>query len=196
MIAAHIDPAPRHLTKASFITTKTRARLVASVKNGVPGTSMAPWGRVLGEEGASRLVDHVLETLSKAGRAKPPTGREIPAANPVARSAESAARGEATYLNRCWGCHGKKADGHGPNAEDIVPRPRNLRNTPFVASATYARLHESIKYGVQGTAMPAAGFDFALDDKAIGDLVNYILSLNRLGTDGSKVAAANPQPER
>ena len=31
--------------------------------------------------------------------------------------------------------------------------------------------------------MPAAGFDFALDDKAIGDLVNYILSLNRLGTD-------------
>ena len=195
-IAAYIDPAPRDLTKAAFMKTKTRERLLASVRNGVPGTSMAPWGRVLGDEASGRLVDYVLETWSKAGQAKPPTGRETPAANPVAYSPESVARGEATFLNRCWGCHGKKADGHGPNAADIVPRPRNLRNTPFVASLPYPRLHESIKYGVQGTAMPAAGFDFALDDKAIGDLVNYILSLNHLGTDGSKVAAANPQPER
>jgi len=196
MIAAYIDPAPRDLTKAAFMKTKTRERLLASVRNGVPGTSMAPWGRVLGETGSAALLDYVLDTLSKAGQSKPPTGRDVPEANPVAYSAESVARGEATFLNRCWGCHGKKADGHGPNAEDIVPRPRNLRNTPFVSSVPYPRLHESIKYGVQGTAMPAAGFDFALDDKAIGDLVNYILSLNHLGTDGSKVAAANPQPER
>jgi mono/diheme cytochrome c family protein len=195
-IAAYIDPAPRDLTKTAFMKTKTRERLLASVRNGVPGTSMAPWGRVLGDEPSARLVDYVLDTFSKAGQSKPPTGRDVPPANPVAYSAESVARGEATFLNRCWGCHGKKADGHGPNAEDIVPRPRNLRNTPFVSSVPYARLHESIKYGVQGTAMPAAGFDFALDDKAIGDLVNYILSLNHLGTDGSKVAAANPQPER
>jgi sulfur oxidation c-type cytochrome SoxX len=196
VIAAYIDPAPRDLSKAAFMKTKPRERLIASVRNGVPGTSMAPWGRVLGEEGTARLADDVLETWSKAGPAKPPTGREIPAANPVPYSAESVARGEAVFLNRCWGCHGKKADGHGPNAADISPRPRNLRNTPFVASVPYARLHESIKYGVQGTAMPAAGFDFALDDKAIGDLVNYILSLNRLGSEGAKVAAANPQPER
>ena len=27
--------------------------------------------------------------------------------------------------------------------------------------------------------MPAAGFDFALDDKAIGDVINYIHSLPR-----------------
>jgi mono/diheme cytochrome c family protein len=196
LIAAYVDPAPRDLTKASFMKTKTRDRLVSSVKNGVPGTSMAPWGRVLGDEGTARLVDHVLETWSKAGQAKPPAGREIPATNPVTTSADSVARGEGIYLNRCWGCHGKKADGHGPNAEDIVPRPRNLRNTPFVASVPYARLHESIKYGVQGTAMPAAGFDFALNDEAIGDLVNYILSLNRLGKDGARVAAANRQQER
>jgi mono/diheme cytochrome c family protein len=196
VIAAYIDPAPRDLTKTAFMRTKTRERLLGSVRNGVPGTSMAPWGRVLGEAGSESLVGYVLDTLSKAGQSKPPTGRDVPATNPVAYSAESVARGEATFLNRCWGCHGKKADGHGPNAEDIVPRPRNLRNTPFVSSVSYARLHESIKYGVQGTAMPAAGFDFALDDKAIGDLVNYILSLNHLGSDGAKVAAANPQPER
>jgi mono/diheme cytochrome c family protein len=180
VIAEHLDPKPRDLTKAAFMRTKTRERLVASLVNGVPGTSMAPWGQVLGgEAGAAALVDYVLATWSKDSTSQVPKGRQIPGVNPVAYSAESVARGEQIFLNRCWGCHGKKADGHGPNAEDIVPRPRNLRNAPFVASTTYARLHESIKYGVQGTAMPAAGFDFALDDKAIGDVVNYIQSLTR-----------------
>ncbi len=181
VIATYLDPRPRDLTKVSFMQSKSRERLIASVKAGVPGTSMAPWGKVLGDDGSAALVDYVLGTLTKA-TIKPPTNRVIPAANPVPASAESVARGEAVFLDRCWGCHGKKADGHGPNAEDIQPRPRNLRNAPFVASLTYARLHESIKYGVQGTAMPAAGFELSLDDRTIGDLINYIESLNNKGT--------------
>ncbi len=179
VIATYLDPKPRDLSKAAFMRTKTKDRLVAGVMNGVPGTSMAPWGKVLGADGALTLVDYVLETWSKGSTAQVPKGRVIPATNPVPFSRESVARGEAVFLNRCWGCHGKKADGNGPNAADIQPRPRNLRNAPFVGSVTYARLHESIKYGVQGTAMPAAGFDFALDDKAIGDVINYITGLTR-----------------
>ncbi len=169
----------RDLAKPAFMRTKSRARLVASVVNGVPGTSMAPWGKVLGEDGAAAMVDWVLGAWSKDSTAQPPKGRQVPQANLVAFSPESVARGEAIFLNRCWGCHGKKADGNGPNAPDIVPRPRNLRNAPFVAALPYARLHESIKYGVQGTAMPAAGFDFNLDDKSIGDLINYIESFHK-----------------
>lgn len=190
-IYTYLDPRPRDLTKAAFMKSKTRERLVASVMNGVAGTSMAPWGRVLGEQGSAALVNYVLETYDKGSNVKPPTNRQIPQANPVAYSPESVSRGEAIFLDRCWGCHGKKADGHGPNAEDIHPRPRNLRNTPFIRSLTYARLHESIKYGVQGTAMPAAGYDFALSDNAIGDLVNYIESLN---TKQAAPPAATPEP--
>lgn len=176
-IARYLDPQPRDLSKGAFMQTKNRERLIASVMNGVPGTSMAPWGRLLGEERAAALIDYVLATWTK-GSSRLPKNRKVPAANPVPFSAASVERGEAIFLDRCWGCHGKKADGHGPNAEDIVPRPRNLRNTPFIRSVSYARLHESIKYGVQGTAMPAAGFDFALDDQKIGDLINFIESLN------------------
>jgi mono/diheme cytochrome c family protein len=191
LIAEYLDPKPRDLTKAAFMRTKTRDRLLTSVMNGVPGTSMAPWGKVLGgESAAGALVDYVLATWSKDSTAQIPKGRQIPAANPVAYTRESVLRGEGIFLNRCWGCHGKKADGHGPNAEDIVPRPRNLRNAPFVASVSYTRLHESIKYGVQGTAMPAAGFDFSLDDNAIGDVINYITSLTRAApkSEPAKVA--------
>jgi len=163
--------------------------------NGVPGTSMAPWGRVLGPERSARLVDYVIETVAKGGTAKVATNRKVPATNPVPFSAESAARGEAIFLDRCWGCHGKKADGHGPNAVDIWPRPRNLRNKPFVMAASYARLHEGIKYGVQGSAMPAAGFDFNLDDKMIGDVINYIHGLNGMGGAATLQAQAPaPQP--
>lgn len=189
VIATYLDPRPRDLTKVAFMKTKTVDRLVESVKTGVPGTSMAPWARVLGDDGAKALVDYVLATFPK-GSGSPPKGRAVPERNPVAFSKDSVARGEAIFLNRCWGCHGKKADGHGPNAEDIVPRPRNLRNAPFVASVSYARLHESIKYGVQGTAMPAAGFDFSLDDKSIGDVINYIRSLSV--KTGGQVARLSP----
>ena len=138
-------------------------------------------------------MDYVLENISKGGTAKVATNRKVPATNPVPYSAESASRGEAIFLDRCWGCHGKKADGHGPNAVDIWPRPRNLRNKPFVTAASYARLHESIKYGVQGSAMPAAGFDFNLDDKSIGDVINYIHGLNGMGGASTQAQAA-PAP--
>jgi mono/diheme cytochrome c family protein len=188
-IGAYLDPRPRDLTKAAFMRTKPRERLIASLENGVPGTSMAPWGRVLGSERAAALVDYVLGSVVAPGSAAKVTKREVPASDPVPYSSASVAKGQAIFLDRCWGCHGTKADGQGPNAQDIVPRPRNLRNTPFVRGLAYSRLHESIKYGVQGTAMPAAGFDFALDDQAIGDLVNFIYSLNGLGaTTPSKVA--------
>jgi sulfur oxidation c-type cytochrome SoxX len=187
VISGYLDPRPRDLTKAAFMKTKTRERLIASLTNGVAGTSMAPWGKVLGPERTAALVDYVLATYPK-GTSREPKGRKVPAVNPVAYAPASVQRGEAIFLDRCWGCHGKKADGHGPNAEDIVPRPRNLRNTPFLRSVTYARLHESIKYGVQGTAMPAAGFDFALSDQQIGDLINFIYSLNGLGTQAPQTA--------
>lgn len=190
LIAAYLDPRPRDLTKGAFMRSKSVDRLTASVMGGVPGTSMAPWGTVLGPERSRRLVEWVLAELTKGGPTAGARKRNVPAANPVAATPESAARGEAIFLDRCWGCHGKKADGHGPNAADIVPRPRNLRNAPFVASIPYARLHESIQYGVQGTAMPAAGFEFALDDRAIGDLVNFIQSLNAKPAAAPVTAAA------
>ena len=194
IIARYLDPRPRELSKAAFIKSKSRERLIDSVMNGVPGTSMAPWGRVLGPERSARLVDYVIETVAKGGTAKVATNRKVPATNPVPFSAESAARGEAIFLDRCWGCHGKKADGHGPNAVDIWPRPRNLRNKPFVMAASYARLHEGIKYGVQGSAMPAAGFDFNLDDKMIGDVINYIHGLNGMGGAATLQAQAPAPP--
>jgi sulfur oxidation c-type cytochrome SoxX len=172
----YLDPAPRDLTKAGFMTTKPRERFLHSIAEGVPGTSMPAWHAVLDDGRAGALLDFVYANFTRqAPREIKP--HKVPASNPVAVSPESSARGEATFVKRCAGCHGRKADGKGPNSLDIVPRPRNLRNAGFVQAASDQRLFDSILYGVQGTAMPA-WVDYGLSQNDVGDIVNFIRSIN------------------
>jgi sulfur oxidation c-type cytochrome SoxX len=175
-VAWYLDPYPRDLTKAGFINSKPIDRLTDSIKNGVAGTSMPAWGKALKDDQVKGVLDHVLATYTREPRRelKPAA---VPEKNPQAMNAESAARGEATFLNRCSGCHGRKADGKGPNSLDILPRPRNLRNAAFVNSVADRRLFESIMFGVQGTAMPS-WVDYGLSQNDVGDLVNFIRGLH------------------
>ncbi|MEZ5398392.1 MAG: c-type cytochrome [Bryobacteraceae bacterium] len=177
VIAWYLDPAPRDLTKAAFMNSKPTDRLRKSIQDGVPGTSMPPWGKVLSEQQVQAVLDHVFTEFVKQKRGTPRT-RKVPAANPVAMSAESAARGEATFVKRCAGCHGRKGDGKGPNSIDIVPHPRNLRNSDFVNSVEDQRLFDSILYGVQGTAMPP-WIDYGLSEHDAADIINFIRGMNQ-----------------
>lgn len=176
-IALYLDPAPRDLTKASFMNSKPEARFVQSIKNGVPGTSMPAWSRVLTDDRIRGVLDYVWQNFVKEPR-RELRERKAPDRNPVESTAESIGRGERTFLSRCAGCHGRKADGKGPNSLDIIPRPRNLRNSAFLDSAGDRRLFESVLYGVQGTAMPS-WIDYGLSQADAGDIINYIRSLNQ-----------------
>lgn len=176
-IAVYLDPYPRDLTKAGFMNSKPLERHIASIRSGVAGTSMPAWGRVLTDDQIRGVLDYIQTNFVGAER-RPVRERKIPEANPVAYSSESVNRGEATYLQRCTGCHGRKADGKGPNSLDMLPRPRNLRNRDFLNSVSDRRLFESLLYGVQGTAMPP-WIDYGLTEKEIGDLVNYLRSFEK-----------------
>jgi sulfur oxidation c-type cytochrome SoxX len=171
-VAWYLDPSPRDFTRAAFMNSKPRDRFVNSIRNGVPGTSMPPWGRILDAGQADAVLGYVLATFTKTP-AQPLKTRKIPEQNPQAATEASAAHGEEIFLKRCTGCHGRKADGKGPNSLDILPRPRNLHNIAFVQNAPDRRLFESILYGVQGTAMPA-WIDYGLTTNDVGDIVNFI----------------------
>jgi sulfur oxidation c-type cytochrome SoxX len=175
-IAAHLDPSPRDLTKDGFMNSKPEARLLNSVRNGVAGTSMPAWGKLLSEEQAKGVLSFIQTAFTKEPRRelKP---RDIPAVNPVVMSPESVKRGQAQFVERCAGCHGRKGDGKGPNSLDINPKPRNLRNPWFVDSVDDKRLFEAILYGVQGTAMPP-WMDYGLTKQDVGDLVNFIRNIH------------------
>lgn len=187
-IAIYLDPYPRDLTKAGFMNSKPLERLKTSIQQGVAGTSMPAWGKVLNGQQVDGVLDYVLATFTKDPRReiKP---RKVPEQNPIAMSAESVQRGERTFIARCSGCHGKKADGKGPNSLDILPRPRNLRNAWFVEAASDHRLFDAILYGVQGTAMPP-WIDYGLSQSDVGDLINFIRSVNSK-TNRSLHARAN-----
>ena len=191
-VAWYLDPSPRDLTKAAFMNSKPRERFVTSIQEGVAGTSMPSWGNVLKPEQVNGVLDYVLATFTKepARELKP---RKVPDKNPVAISTASVERGEEIFLERCTGCHGRKADGKGPNSLDITPRPRNLRNSAFVASVNDRRLFESILYGVQGTAMPS-WIDYGLTKNDVGDIVNFIRSINQ--KQGSQQNAGQLTPHR
>ena len=174
--AIYLDPAPRDLTRAEFMVNKPESRFLASIHNGVPGTSMPPWGKALSDEQIQGVFEYVWATFVRQPHRelKP---RKVADTNPVPESEASTARGRAIFMQRCTGCHGRKADGKGPNSIDISPRPRNLRNAAFIQNAPDRRLFESILYGVEGTAMPS-WMDYGLSQNDVGDIVNYIRSLN------------------
>jgi sulfur oxidation c-type cytochrome SoxX len=175
-VAWYLDPYPRDFTKAAFMNSKPRQRFVTSIQEGVQGTSMPPWGHALKEDQVNGVLTYVLQTFTRepARDLKP---HKVPETNPVASSPQSIAHGEQVFLQRCTGCHGRKADGKGPNSLDILPRPRNLRNAAFVQKAPDQRLFDSILYGVQGTAMPS-WIDYGLSNQDVGDIVNFIRSMN------------------
>ena len=177
LISTYLDPFPRDLTKIGFMNSKPIERYIASIQNGVAGTSMPAWGKVLNEGQIRGLLDYVQTAFVREPR-RTLKDRRIPESNPVAYSLDSVNRGEVTFLQRCTGCHGKKGDGKGPNSLDIQPRPRNLRNHDFLNSISDRRLFESLLYGVQGTAMPS-WIDYGLTEKEVGDLVNYLRSFDK-----------------
>ncbi len=182
-IYLYIDPAPRDLTKAAFMTSKPEDRFLASLKNGVAGTSMPPWERVLTDDQRKAVLDFVFANFVKEPRRV--QTHNLPDSDPIPYSAESVAHGEQIFLARCTGCHGRKADGKGPNSLDISPRPRNLRNRAFVMTVSDHRLYDSILYGVQGTAMPP-WIDYGLTQNDVGDIINFIHSLNKTSDASGK----------
>jgi len=186
-IAIYLDPYPRDLTKAGFINSKPLDRLKTSVKTGVAGTSMPAWGKVLNDDQVGGVLNYVFASFTKDPRRELKPAK-VPETNPVASSLASVERGGKAFVQRCSGCHGKKADGKGPNSLDILPRPRNLRNTWFVESVSDRRLFESILYGVQGTAMPS-WIDYGLTQSDVGDLINFIRSMNPKSTRSAHARA-------
>ena len=185
-VAWYLDPSPRDFTKPSFMNSKPRARFVESIQEGVAGTSMPAWGKVLKPEQVNDVLGYVLRTFTHEPET-PVKEHKLPDHNPVAVSKESIGHGEQIFLQRCTGCHGRKADGKGPNSLDISPRPRNLRNSWFVDRLSDRRMMESIFYGVQGTAMPP-WIDYGLSQQDVGDIMNFIRSLNTKPAGGQRYA--------
>jgi mono/diheme cytochrome c family protein len=180
--AENLLPRPREFTNVKFFNWLPEERAYAAIRNGVPGTAMPAFGKILDEQEAKNLFAWVRTTFIGQQR-EPTTPRNIPQKNPIAYSKDSWGRGQAIFAERCWGCHGRIGDGKGPNAPEMLPRPRNLMNRSFFEKLPDSRLFESITYGIVGTGMPP--WDMLSDDQR-WDLVNFVRHLNGTGPAASE----------
>jgi len=93
--------------------------------------------------------------------------------NPVTDPQESAIRGKSLYLANCIDCHGPKADGNGPSAEYLVPKPSNLR----AMAGHHPDGDMAWKIEMGKGDMPA--WKDVFTDQQIWDLVNFIQNLKK-----------------
>ncbi|NQU39683.1 MAG: c-type cytochrome [Lentisphaerae bacterium] len=185
-----LDPYPRNLSRRQFVESY-KERFAESIATGIKGTAMPPWQKILTEEQIGMVVDYItLRSTAddEGGNAGAPFVRlktALPRIGDIDRMTEQPvreadpARGETAFQAYCTGCHGKLANGKGPNAFTLGNvYPRNLLNDRFMKRDAMddSRIYRSIILGVPGTPMPSHSH---LSDQTLLDMIAYIRNLTK-----------------
>ncbi len=92
---------------------------------------------------------------------------------PPAFADGDSSRGKTLYQANCLACHGAKADGKGPAAAALSPRPTDFTSAEWWSGKSNASVADTIRTGKPGTSMMA----FAqLSDEDLTDLTAYLRS--------------------
>lgn len=163
MAAAALWPRPRSFVDEPFrfVSTDngmpTEADVFAIVSNGMPGSSMPPWRKLLPESDRRELTRYVLwlakkslldKELAKADDRRS-RGKDAPSAEEIRQKVEAAVapgrpvalppkppfsrelagKGAEVYAENCKQCHGARGDGRGQQPlKDSLGRPIRARS--------------------------------------------------------------------
>ena len=94
------------------------------------------------------------------------------------RSPEARVRGRSLFALHCALCHGVNADGRGQRREGLTGAAADFTSASWRAAATPDGVFDVIRAGKRGTSMPAWP---SLDDREVGDLTAYVLSVHAEG---------------
>jgi mono/diheme cytochrome c family protein/rhodanese-related sulfurtransferase len=150
------DHAPS-LVSETFLATANDYYLARSIREGRPGTAMAPYAQARG----GPLTEQDVNALVAFFRANGPNVILPP---PVTTPGD-AKRGQDLFESTCTKCHGTK-DEHGDAPQ--------LSNSVFLSAATDGFLRYAIMNGRPGTPMPA--FKDSLDDGKVADVIALLRS--------------------
>jgi mono/diheme cytochrome c family protein len=166
---------------ATFFRRVSDERIVASMSEGIPGTSMPPYGQLLSESERNEFVNLVFSSFVGISREEKEALQPLPAKPPDMPSSD---KGETLFRKHCVRCHGKAGTGTGPEYLKHLPRPRNLRNHLFFAGIGNDRIARSVYDGVPGTAMPA--FRDKLKPNDLWAIVEKVRQFSGTGERGGK----------
>jgi len=129
-------------------------RIVRSVERGIPGTSMPPYGELLGPESVNPLIDLIFREFIGTKRDDKRSDLTVPSKPAAILSPEKTGK---VYAKNCSSCHGVAGTGKGPEYLKYLPRPRDLTNRPYFTALSDERIALAIFYGIPGTGMSAFG---------------------------------------
>lgn len=163
-VARLLEPRPRNFADPVEMARVTDDRMYRALKEGRPGTAMAPWGQVLSEPQMGDVVDYI---------------RSLASPRPAALSADqlSLQIGRRIFDKECAMCHGKDGRADTEAAKVLHPRPRKFADPIEMARVDDGRLYTAIKLGRPGTAM--GGWGELQSPAEIIDLMRYIRSLEQ-----------------
>lgn len=183
---ASLSPPPTDFTSAAARVNLPRERMIASVREGRPGTAMVSWRTQLSDTQIATIVDHIrskfMNSGTQQGAASTKSVLPVVSSKPIGNSTNSAANvptlkgdmlsGRRLYEQNCVACHGTAGDGKGPRAYFISPTPRSFVSAESRAAFTTPVLTVSIAQGKRGTEMPA--WDKVLTAQEIADVAEYV----------------------
>jgi cytochrome c oxidase cbb3-type subunit 2 len=188
--AAHLMmPRPRDFSLARYKIRSTESGsvptdedLLRTVRQGLYGSAMPGWQKVLADDDVRAVVSYV-KGFSPRFVAEQPLA--ISSSGPIITSPESVARGSSVYDRlQCGKCHGR--DGRGAEAtatsfEDDWGQPLSAADLTepwtFRGGSTSNEIYLRFRAGMSGTPMPS--FKDSASDVELWDLANYVVSLAR-----------------
>jgi mono/diheme cytochrome c family protein len=160
-----LQPRPRNFADPVEMARVSPDRMYKSIRDGRPGTAMAPWKLVLGETQIGDLIDYV-RGFAAAGAKDAPTGVRL-----------SIEVGRRIYERECASCHGKDGNADTDIAMHLTPPPRDFTDPIGMARLDDGRMYLAIYRGRPGTAMGGRGEQ--LSGLEIIDVIRYVRSLTR-----------------
>jgi mono/diheme cytochrome c family protein len=153
---------------ALFFKSIPDSRITASLTRGIPGTSMPPYGELLGPEIIHSLVDVLFQVFIRTER----TVKMMNTPPPRPKTLSPFEKTLSTFRKKCSLCHGIQGKGKGPAYLKYMPKPRNLTNLSYFRSFSDERIATAITFGIPGTAMRSFGEN--LRPESIWGLVGLI----------------------
>jgi cytochrome c oxidase cbb3-type subunit 2 len=193
--AQGLSPKPQDFTQGmyKFRSTPIDAMptdddLVRSISEGIPGTAMPAWKRLLSQSQRQAVAQYLKTFAAEKFAAQAQTSvtsLQLPPA--PALTPDRIERGQAIYNRlQCGQCHGRSGRGDGPLAEALRDinnqpiRPQNFNKGIYKSGTAPEDLLRTILTGLAGTPMPA--WSAALSIEEGWDLVSYVRSLSRAKT--------------
>ena len=175
------------LRSTAYEKLPTDDDLVRTIREGMPGTEMPPFRKILTGQSIRRVAAYIKSFsprfVNPEDAIDPKADRvEVPAARPFEPSEESAAAGAQVYQREeCGTCHGDNGDGQGADAAGMTDdwdRPIHMLDWSrgvFKSGSRDQDLYRSIVSGMNGT--PMEGYRDDTTDAERWQLVDFIRSL-------------------